>query len=250
MRFVPGALALGLVMAVAAAPAHAAAPEPQRIAIPSYFPPGPLWDRMGSGAPTVGTAILNPDSGPGDAPDQAFADQVKRARDAGIRVLGYVKTGYAGRDAGEVKAEIDRYREWYGVGGIFLDETTTGCDQEPYYEDLHRYVKQGGNDDQVVLNPGTGVAECYMKAGDVVVNFESEYQEYTEYAPDPWVRNYPAARFWHLVHSTTEQQLPDAMARSEQNHAGSVYVTPDVMDNPWDTLPPDSYWTTELSLAR
>ena len=39
------------------------------------------------------------------------------------------------------------------------------------------------------------------------------------------------------------------MALSRQRNAGYVYVTPDDLPNPWDTLPSGSYWTHELSLA-
>ena len=36
-------------------------------------------------------------------------------------MLGYVPTGWAGRPLDAVKADIDRYRQWYGVEGVFLD---------------------------------------------------------------------------------------------------------------------------------
>jgi len=48
--------------------------------------------------------------------------------------------------------------------------------------------------------------------------------------------------------------MKHAVRLSQERNAGWIYVTPDVMPNPWDTLPPDgsasSYWTEELKLVR
>jgi len=46
-------------------------------------------------------------------------------------------------------------------------------------------------------------------------------------------------------------QLRTGMSLSKQRIAAHVYVTPDTIadGNPWDTLPPASYWNTQLSLA-
>ena len=35
--------------------------------------------------------------------------------------------------------------------------------------------------------------------------------------------------------------------RSKSLNAGYIYVTGDVLPNPWDTLPLDSYWTNEIA---
>ena len=66
----------------------------QKMAIPSYFYPGSFWTQLEQGAPTVGLAIINPNSGPGTKFDQNYADEVSRAKANGIYVLGYVATDY------------------------------------------------------------------------------------------------------------------------------------------------------------
>jgi hypothetical protein len=41
-----------------------------------------------------------------------------------------------------------------------------------------------------------------------------------------------------------------AITLSKQRNAGWVYVTNDVLPNPWDTLPADPYWTKELDRIK
>ena len=222
----------------------------QQLAIPSYFYPGPLWTQMEDAAPPVGLAIINPDSGPGAAKDPAYAAQVTSAQGAGIAVIGYVHTSYGSRASATVETEIDSYYAWYPVDGIFLDEVATDCGTEPYYASLAAYVKGKGGAGTVVLNPGTTTSECYMSAGDIIVEFESSYSDYLSWSPAGWESGYPAARFWHLIYGTSEPHMPNAVILSQSRGAGWVYVTPDGLPNPWDTLPSGSYWTNELAYVQ
>ena len=202
--------------------------------------------------PTVSMAVVNPADGPGTAADPAYADQVKRSRGAGLTVLGYVHTRYGARDPNAVKADIDKYYRWYGVDGIFLDEASTSCGlATTYYDPLQAHVKAKGGKAITVVNPGMQTEECYMDVADVVVNFEGTYEAYDNYSAPRWVGGYPSTRFWHLVHSTaTSRKMDRAVHLSKERNAGWIYVTPDVMPNPWDVLPSGSYWRNELSAVR
>lgn len=241
-----------LVALLAFAPGAGAAGTPQRIAVPSYFYPGALWGRLIVAAPTVGLAIINPDSGPGAVPNADYVAQVAKARAAGITVLGYVYTGYGNRAQSAVLADIGRYYSWYGVDGVFLDEASTDCARLPYYRALHADIKSRGGAAKVVLNPGTQTNECYMAAADILLTFENTYAVYNSgYSAPAWVRNYPADRFWHLVYATgNAAQMQRAISLSKSRNAGWVYVTPDKLPNPWDTLPAQSYWSAELTAVR
>lgn len=240
---------------------------PQRMAVPSYFYPGSLWTQMEQANPTVGTAVINPNSGPGDTINQAYVDQVKKSQEAGLTVLGYVHTSYGARDATIVKNEIDRYYEWYKVDGIFLDEAEhRDCSDETYYKDIFDYVvsKDSANStvlagegptsrkNHVVQNPGTQTQECYMKSADLIVNFEGTYNTYSSsYSAPSWVLNYDARRFWHLIYSTPNTRAMDKVVNlSKKRNAGWVYVTPDALPNPWDTLPQGTYWNKELTALK
>ncbi len=235
-----GSLAIGLIFLLVST----LGPVPvdvdtQRIATPSYFYPGPFWTRMEKALPKQSTVIVNPSSGPGGAIDQNYAARVERNRAASLTVLGYVYTDYGRRPSAAVKSDIDKYYSWYGVDGIFFDQASTDCSHaRSYYKDLYGYVNDKGG--RVVLNPGTQTNECYLAVANIVVNFEDTYANYASdsYSQPEWVSKYPATRFWHLVHTAaTEARMRDAVRLSRERNAGFVYVTPDTLPNPWDTLP-------------
>lgn len=233
---------------VAGLPAPPPQPATQRVAVPSYVYPGGVWSQLEQGAPTVGLSIINPRSGPGAAVDANYVAQVKSTRAKGIKVMGYVDTSYSLRSLATVRADIDKHFAWYGVDGIFLDQVTTSCVSRftDYYADLYQYVQRKGG--TVVLNPGTNPGECYMTSSDVVVTFENLYDWYSAWQPAGWENKYAASRFWHLVYSADDRtQLTDVVGLSKSRNVGWIYVTDDVLDNPWDTLP--SFWSEELALV-
>ena len=251
LRMAPTANAMG--------PANFAAG--QTLAIPSYFyPAGPgqdLWDQIGAAYPTVGLAIINPNSGPGAGVNANYASQVLSSQAAGLTMIGYVHTSYGTRNSSVVEAEIDAYYRFYPtLNGIFLDEVSTDCVNIGYYSYLYDHIGEKPGRSLTVINPGTQTSECYVATSDIIVNFENIYTEYRDnYTQPAWVDNYPPTRFWHLVHTTlTIADMREAMKLSQKRNAGWIYVTPDVLPNPWDTLPAnsalDSYWTTELTGAR
>lgn len=226
----------------------------QRIAIPSYFYPSQpvpsgLWQQLESGAPTVGLALINPNSGPGAASDANYA-QIVSTKPQGLKIIGYVYSQGGARALAAVEADIDKYYSWYPeIDGIFVDEAdNTSCSIESsYYLPLYTYIKSKSASATVILNPGTSTLECYVNASDILVTFESTYASYsgTWSSAHSWEANYPASRFWHLVHTTSSTQMANALSLSQQRNAGWVYVTDDVMNNPWDTLA--SYFSSEVS---
>src|SRR5947209_3848651 len=154
----------------------------QHVAVPSYIYPGSLWARMENGAPTVGLAIINPDSGPGASKDQNYANQVANTEAKGMTVVGYVSTSYAGtqnttRTLAAAEHDVDTYYSWYpNIDGIFVDEVSTDCGaRDSYYKPLYDYIKKKGSVARVVLNLVTDTSDCYTSAGDIIVNFEDVY---------------------------------------------------------------------------
>ncbi len=106
-RINPGLLlAAGLIGALTGVSAHPASAQTQRMAVPSYFYPGAAWTQMEAAAPTVGLAIINPNSGPGTSSNADYVKQVREAKAHGLKVIGYVHTSYGKRPFAEVKAEI------------------------------------------------------------------------------------------------------------------------------------------------
>ncbi len=226
----------------------------QKIAIPSYFYPSApvpsgLWQQLESNVPTVGLAVVNPNSGPGAASDANYA-QLVSTKPQGLKMIGYVYSQGGARALSSVEADIDKYYAWYPqIDGIFVDEAdNTSCTTESnYYLPLYNYIKGKSASATVVLNPGTSTLECYVNASDILITFESTYSSYsgTWSSAHSWETKYPANRFWHLVHTTSSAQWSSALSLSQQRNAGWVYVTDDVMNNPWDTLA--TYFSSEVS---
>lgn len=238
---------LGLFLSTTSQAASFEPVAEQHIAVPSYFYPGALWDRMRQGAPTLGLAIINPNSGPGSQVDENYANEVRKTQDRGILVLGYVATGYGIRSLKTVKSEIDRYQTFYPVDGIFLDEAASECANKNYYRELYRYIKTKQPSATVTINPGDATEECYARVADIIMNFEGSYEKYQKWKPAGWEAKYEPNRFWHAIYNTPQTGVDKVVRLSRQKNAGWIYITPDRMNNPWDTLPNRSYWQHELN---
>jgi hypothetical protein len=222
----------------------------QKMAVPAYFYPVSYWPQMESAAPVASLVIMNPASGPGVQVDQTYVTTVQSAQSNGLTVIGYVTSSYATRPLATVKAEIGKYLRWYHVDGIFIDEASNDCAKRSYYMNLFNSIKARDSQLKVVINPGTNTQECFMASADIVINFENTYAVYRTWSPSGWESKYPASRFWHLVYGANETQMQRAITLSKQRNAGWVYVTNDVLPNPWDTLPADPYWTKELDRIK
>ena len=64
--------------------------------------------------------VINIDSGPGSAPVPEYLPAIAAARASGADVVAYVDTDNGQRSHGEVVADIDLYREWYGPRRVLL----------------------------------------------------------------------------------------------------------------------------------
>lgn len=219
----------------------------QKMAVPAYFYPVSYWPQLEAAAPIASLAVMNPASGPGAQVDPTYVTTIQSAQASGLTILGYVTSSYATRPLATVKAEIGKFIRWYHVDGIFIDEASNDCATRSYYKNLYNSIKARDGQLTVVINPGTNTQECFMSATDIVINFENTYAVYRTWSPSGWESKYPASRFWHLIHGANEAQMQRAITLSKQRNAGWVYVTNDVMINPWDTLPADPYWTNELN---
>jgi hypothetical protein len=202
--------------------------------IPAYVPPHELA-ALAASASRPRMVVVNPDSGPGAGERRAYGKAVRTLQAAGVRVLGYVPTGYGGRPLAAVLADVRRYLAWYRVDGIFFDETSTDAALLPYYRALSRQAR-GDAGRVVVLNPGVPPAAGYFDVADVVVTFEGTSAGYASAmaATPDWLRRMRPDRIAHLVYGATRAEALDVVADSG---AGYVYVTSGAMPNPWRSLP-------------
>ena len=216
-----------------------------KMIIPAYFYPGPLWDQTISKAGAVDIMIVNPSSGPGSTIDTNYTGVINKAKAAGIKIPGYVYTDYGNRDAAVVKADIDKYRNFYGVNDIFLDQVSASTTALSYYQDLANYIRATSGS-LVILNHGAIPNQAYAQIGDILLIFEGSFSEYKAATFPSWVFNYPSDKFAHLVYDTgNKSRMNQAIRLANQQNAGYIYVTNDTLPNPWDSLP--SYWSAEIN---
>jgi hypothetical protein len=246
-RLAAGALAAGLLAPLTVSGAGAATTTgAQHQLIPAYFYPEPaedLWPTMCSTARSS-TVIVNPHNGPGADYDSDYARVIDDCRAAGQKLVGYVHTGYADRPLSEVKADIDRFYRFYAVQGIFLDEMSNDAADRDYYRQLHDHIKAKNAGHTVVGNPGAAASSNWQLAvTDVVVVFENTAAVYDTWVAPSWTLQAPSGEIAHLVHTTSSAQRDRTAHLSAQRNAGHVFLTDDVMANPWDTLP--GYWGTD-----
>ena len=222
------------------------------------------WLRVTRGMP-LGFVILNIGNGSGESLDPDFLEQSKRARNAGAKLLGYVRTDYGRRDRGEILAEIRNHREWYQVDGVFLDEAINGWGEQeslvPAFVELYQDIKsEFGEDFTVVTNPGSNTVQALVDASDVQMCFENSADKYLDTTFPDFYQQYPAERFWHVIHDATVENVPAVLERATYLRAGHLYVTDDKFvpsgdpqapaSNPYDDVPSQAildaqrYWVT------
>jgi hypothetical protein len=215
----------------------------QSLMVPGYFDPRTtaLWDQTIATGSGVKMVIVNPNSGVGDRAEQVWVQVASAARSAGFTVLGYVQTDYGTRSASAVIAEMDTYRQWYGIHDFFLDEADTRYESVALYGAMVKNVHAGGG--IAVLNFGWAPHPSYMQFTDVAGVFESDYAEYRDgYSRPAWFADYPASRFLHIVHSTPSGSWQSAVDLSRQRNAGYVWITDDDTPSYYKSLP--TYWAS------
>ncbi|KKU11987.1 MAG: hypothetical protein UX17_C0062G0008, partial [Parcubacteria group bacterium GW2011_GWC2_45_7] len=136
----------------------------QHQGVPAYFYPDWWnadndWYRMcDTMNPTVvgSFAIMNPDSGPGTSQNPDYTNVIGYCQSRSQNIIGYVYTSYGARPLTQVKADINKYYQWYNVDGIFLDEMSNDPATLSYYRNLYVYIhnKGGASRSLVVGNPG------------------------------------------------------------------------------------------------
>ena len=253
------------------APAQAAASGTgQQLAIPAYIYPSGTgltdWQDVAAGGSNVGFAIANVANGPSGAVDANWTTALGDAHAAGVKVLGYVDTGYFGTADGrltrlggagigdwldQAESDVNQWYKLYGsdIGGIFFDDALntcgTGNEYANLYAELSQYVKATHPGAFTVINPGIDVPSCYANSADVILRFEGSYSSYQSFTPSSWESGYDPRKFMDIVYSTPSASLSTAVSLSKTDGAGYVFFTDAGLPNPYDVLP--SYWSTELT---
>jgi hypothetical protein len=153
----------------------------------------------------------------------------------GIVVLGYDHTAYARRSSGSVVADINSYKSWYNVNGIFFDEMSNVPGNENYYSSLNRYAKSLGFS-FTVGNPGASVPSSYVGTLDVIVTYENEGVPNSASLAS-MTNGMPKNNFAVISYGVNTW---DASAVGNIfNYASYVYVTNNTLPNPYGAVSGD-----------
>jgi hypothetical protein len=209
------------------------------VIIPLYSYPGIDWNSIVQSklanpeVPMV--VIINPDNGPGPSQDPNYVEGVNSLRSAGVLVLGYDHTSYAARSLPDVIGDINSYRSWYNVSGIFFDEMSNVPGNEAYYSSLNDYAKSIGLS-FTVGNPGSSIPSSYLGTMDVIVVDENQgVPNSTSLAS--MTSGMPKNDFAVMAYGVDVWN--GSSARNIFNYASYVYITNNTLPNPYGALSGD-----------
>lgn len=215
--------------------------------IPLYTYPGSTWTQTEQvkssypGVPVV--AIINPNNGPGSSSDSNYVSGVQQLQAAGVVVLGYVHTSYGSRSTSTLESEINEYKNWYHVNGIFFDEMANTAGYQTYYSNLSSYVKSNGMT-MTVGNPGTSTISSYVSTMDNLIIYENPgLPALSDLASYTFNGAYSKSHFSYIAYGVSLPAL--SYVTSSAAYVSYVYITNDGGSNPYDTLP--SYLTSEVA---
>ncbi|MEX2785164.1 spherulation-specific family 4 protein [Streptococcus sp. H49] len=207
------------------------------------------WTRITAvGGSQIPYVIINPDSGPGTAPNADFSRQIADNRNAGIQNIAYVKTDYFNRSLADIRADVDRYAAFYGtdnIAGIFFDEAGSGTNPNDLQvmADLYTYVKNTYPNMTVIANPGRSIADDMSPYADIWLTSEVSAEDYINNFPQPQSNfendSANANRIFHLIYAADPAQYDTLIELARQRNAGWLMITDDVQSNPYDELPTD-----------
>lgn len=213
--------------------------------IPLYtYPTDPTWTTVTNlkvSHPNVPIIVIaNPNSGPGISQDGNFVNGINLLRAHGVIVVGYVPTHYGGRSLVSVERDISKYHSWYNVNGILFDEMSNHAGFENYYRTLNSYAKSLGLS-HTIGNPGADVPSTYVGSVDTIIIYENQGYPSLTYL-DGWHSQY-IRNNWAMT--SYGVPLNSLWIVSAKQYVGYIYVTNDVLPNPYDSLP--SYFSTMIS---
>ena len=216
--------------------------------VPAYFHPAQApaqWSALTDRR--ILAVVLNVDDGPGDARQSEFVSAVADIEAAGGTITGYVDAGFGARSVAEIETAARRYRDWYGVADVFLDQVPAGAATLATYRDIAGRLRARGAE-FVVFNHGVYPDPGYAAVADLLVTFEGPWSAYQLMdAPPAWAAALPSRRFCHLVYGVPAAALDQAVRLAGQRGVGVLYVTDGQGVNPWDGLP--GYFDREVTLV-
>ncbi|KAB5511567.1 Spherulation-specific family 4-domain-containing protein [Coniochaeta sp. 2T2.1] len=137
------------------------------------------------------------------------------------------------------------------VPGIFFDEGWMECGPHNIYADFYKYINDKTERKDpgayTMLNPGSPIASSYEDTMDTLLIFELSYEAYTQsYKGNNWPNKDPR-KIWHIVYNVPASAIDEVAKLAKERGAGIIQITNDIMPNPYDNLPDDSYMQAHLA---
>ncbi len=233
------------------------APTPKlQLLVPAYFyPAGPglqAWQRLINAAPKIKMVVIaNPDNGPGLQHNPDYDPIFNAANARGIRVIGYVSTGYGKFSVAEVKRAIDKWLEFYPkISGFFVDQQSAEAQDVPFYLQIRDHARRKLKDALMVNNPGTICDESYFArdVSDVTCIFTA-FDGFDQFNLPARLWQYSPSRFAALTYQVSDvRAMRQVISNSSTKHIGYLYISDAPKgSNPWAQLP--HYWDEEVEAA-
>jgi hypothetical protein len=166
--------------------------------------------------------------------DPEFAKACELLKLYSVKTLGYVYTDYGSRPIEVVRNRIELYYRIYGTDGILLDEMARQEGVEGYYSSITSFVKDLGMRN-TVGNPGTSVAERYVKTVDTLIIYEKDgYPDPDKIKERTFYGKYRPEKFGLLLHSLSYYSTE--WVKEATKFARYLYVTNAVPPNPYDPV--------------
>jgi hypothetical protein len=205
-------------------------------AVPMYIHPilAPgTWRALAGSDLGAGFAVANTADGPGAQPEAAYQEALGALLAAGTPMTGYLDWAYGERDPAALLTDLERWRRWYGITGVFLDRVASHPGQP---QDAVRLIDQlrAGGATRVIVNPGVPPVPWWCEVADGVITFEGSWADHRRHVPPGWMRDVAPERLCHLVHSVPPGvSAPEVAARVAAAGAGIAGVSHESMPNPW-----------------
>lgn len=239
-------------------PSKAPTPQPTKsskrlaLMVPAYFYPswnGSPWNKLTQLAEqgVNVTAVMNPANGPGPSQNSDYVTAVTAFKSKGGKLIGYVYSCYGRnqcavqgekRTVAQMVTQALQYDDWYGpLEGIFVDELSSSLHDFEFYQNFSLQIRAAKPEWKLVANPGIPCPEQYLQLFDTLLTREAAGS--ATVAATTWGQNYPADRQYYLYYAvSTTTTMITKVNEARSRNVGYVYVTNDVLPNPWDTLPP------------